>query len=49
MARGSFSVYAQPMRDEVTMQRRLSLAEYMHKTIPEGQVTLHTKSYVAAE
>ena len=32
---GLFCVRAQPMRDDVTLQRRLSLAGRMHKMIPE--------------
>ena len=32
---GSFGICAQPMRDDVTMYRHLSLAGRIHKMIPE--------------
>ena len=34
LLQGSFCECAQPMRDDVTMQRRLSLAGPIHKIIP---------------
>ena len=44
---GSFCVCTQPTRDDVTMQRRLSLAGCIHKMIPEGSNILVRKYGVA--
>ena len=37
---GSFCECAQPMRDDATLQRSLSLAGHIHKMIPDGLVLL---------
>ena len=38
---GSVGVWAQPMRDDVTVKRRLSLAELIHRMIPVNWLNLH--------
>ena len=38
IAQGSFCVWGLPMRDDVTMQRRLPLAGRIHRMIPDSVI-----------